>query len=148
MYLTTTCTYQDRGSVWRWRGASTSSGSALRSARPTWDRAENCRKQLIKPEMLETDLKAGDLRAARTRRGRSLRAEEEGSTPGWLMHWTWNIFLQQNVSQKSRSDSPVSTVQSHRRRRWWKLLGHQQGLSSMSCHENLRCKNKLLGKLL
>ena len=43
-------------------------------------------KQLIKARVLETDLKAGDLRAARTRRGRSLRAEEEGSTPGWLMH--------------------------------------------------------------
>ena len=44
---------------------------------------------------LRTHLKAGDLRAARTRRGSSLRAEEEGSTPGWLMHCTWQCFSNQ-----------------------------------------------------
>ena len=55
-------------------------------------------KQLLKLQCwvgFQTHLKAGDLRAARTRRGRSLRAEEEGSTPGWLMHCTWQCFSNQ-----------------------------------------------------
>ena len=51
---------------------------------------EVCQKKVGKSSVawLRTHLKAGDLRAARTRRGSSLRAEEEGSTPGWLMHCT------------------------------------------------------------